>query len=429
MNARLFERERQDAEAFEMLAEIGREVAAVLDLDELLARIAQLTKRIVDYRTFGILLFNDVTQELEMKVAVQYGEKIALPKVPLGEGLVGYAALHREAVLVPDVSKDPRYIKVLDDVRSELAIPMLLQDRCIGVFDLESPELDAFSKRDMEILTLLASQAAVAIENARLYAEVSRNEARLEKELGFAKRVQAALLPTQLPKRLKGVDVAAQFAPARELGGDFYDFLMPESQTLIVALGDVSGKGVPAALYSVFAGELVRGRTFRRRFQPERSSPCNVLTSINAILHERQLEEYYCTLCYAVFDMKRRTLTMANSGLPYPVRSTAESTGLIELPGVPLGSFIGVTYDEVSFPLHSGDVYVFCSDGVSEAMNERHQEFTSPRLVDVVKQYRHLTAAQIAQQIVSSVAEHRAGFPPNDDMTIVVVKMTDLPEK
>jgi sigma-B regulation protein RsbU (phosphoserine phosphatase) len=349
--------------------------------------------------------------------------------VPLGEGLVGYAALHREAVLVPDVSRDPRYIKVLDDVRSELAIPMLLQDRCVGVFDLESPELDAFNKRDMEILTLLASQAAVAIENARLYAEVSKNEARLEKELGFAKRVQAALLPTQLPKRLKGVDVAAQFAPARELGGDFHDFLMPESQTLIVALGDVSGKGVPAALYSVFAGELVRGRTFRRRFQPERSSPCNVLTSINAILHERQLEEYYCTLCYAVFDMKRRTLTMANSGLPYPVRSTAESTGVIELPGVPLGSFIGVTYDEVSFPLHSGDVYVFCSDGVSEAMNERHQEFTSERLVEVVKHHRHLTAAQIVQEIVRSVAEHRAGFPPNDDMTVVVVKMTDLPEK
>ena len=107
-----------------------------------------------------------------MKVAVQYGEKVTLPKVPLGEGLVGYAALHREAVLVPDVSKDPRYIKVVDDVRSELAIPMLLKDRCIGVFDLESPELDRFTKRDVEILTLLASQAAVAIENARLYEEV-----------------------------------------------------------------------------------------------------------------------------------------------------------------------------------------------------------------------------------------------------------------
>ena len=396
---------------------------------ELLARIAQLTKRIVDYRTFGILLFNEPSRELEMKVAVQYGEKKAIPKVALGEGLVGYAALHREAVLVPDVSKDPRYIKVVDDVRSELAIPMLLQDRCIGVFDLESPELDAFSKRDVEILTLLASQAAVAIENARLYEEVSKNEARLEKELGFAKRVQAALLPTQLPKRLKGVDVAAQFAPARELGGDFHDLLMPESQTLIVALGDVSGKGVAAALYSVFAGELVRGRTFRRRFQPERASPCNVLTSINTILHERQLEDYYCTLCYAIFDMKRRTITLANSGLPYPIRATAESTSVIELPGLPLGAFVGVNYDEISLPVQSGDVYVFCSDGVSEAMNERQQEFTPERLLEIVKGARQLPAGQIVDRIVNAVAEHRAGFPPNDDMTVVVVKIGDLPEK
>ena len=425
VNAQLFEQQRHDAEAFELLAEIGREVAAVLDLEELLARIAQLTKRVIDYRTFGILLYNEPTKDLEMKVAVQYGEKVALPKVALGEGLVGYAALHREAVMVPDVSKDPRYIKVVDDVRSELAIPMLLKDRCIGVFDLESPELDAFTKRDVGILTMLASQAAVAIENARLYEELSANEARLEKELGFAKRVQAALLPTQLPKRLKGVDVAAQFAPARELGGDFHDFLMPESHTLIVALGDVSGKGVPAALYSVFAGELVRGRTFRRRFQPERSSPAHVLTSINTILHERQLEEYYCTLCYAVFDMKRKSLTMSNSGLPYPVRSTAEGTELIELPGVPLGAFVGVNYDDLTFPLHSGDVYVFCSDGVSEAMDEQNQEFTPARLVDVVRRSRDLSAAQITQNIVSAVAEHRAGFPSNDDMTVVAVKITD----
>ena len=424
VNARLFEQQRQDAKAFELLAEIGRDVAAVLDLDELLAHIPELAKRVIDYRTFGILLLNEDTKELEMKVGVQYGEKIDLPKVPLGEGLVGYAALHCEPVLVTDVSKDPRYIKVLEDVRSELAIPMLIKDRCIGVFDLESPELDAFTKRDIEILTLLAGQAAVAIENARLYEAVSANEARMEKELKFAKRVQAALLPSGIPKKVKGVDLAAFFAPARELGGDFHDFLVPESNTLIVALGDVSGKGVPAALYSVFAGELVRGRTFRRRFLPERSSPAAVLMSINTILHERQLEEYYCTLCYAIFDLKRRTVTLANSGLPYPVRASGDDTKLIEVPGVPLGSFFGVSYDEVSFPLTAGDVFVFCSDGVSEAMNRRSEEFTSARLVDVVSRHRHLGASEIVTAIQQAVAAHRAGFAPNDDMTIVAVKLT-----
>lgn len=423
VNARLFERERADSAAFEMLAEIGKEVAAVLDLDQLLSNIAQLTRRVVDYRTFGILLYDEARQELEMKVAVQYGEKFDIPKVRLGEGLVGYAALHRESVIVPDVSKDPRYIKVVEDVRSELAVPMLLKDRCIGVFDLESPELDAFSKRDMEILTLLASQAAVAIENARLYESVSASEARMEKELHIAKRVQAALLPSQLPKKLKGVDIAASFASARELGGDFYDFLVPDSNTLIVALGDVSGKGVPAALYSVFAGELVRGRTFRRRFMPEQSTPKAVLESINTILHERQLEEYYLTLCYVVFDLKRRTLTLSNSGVPYPVRATADGVAQIESPGVPLGSFYGSTYDEVVLPLGHDEVFVFCSDGASEAMNARSEEFTSAGIIKVVEASRALSAREIVHNIINAVEEHRAGAPPNDDMTVVAVRI------
>jgi sigma-B regulation protein RsbU (phosphoserine phosphatase) len=424
VNARLFERIRRDADAFETLAEIGRDVAAVLDLDELFTRIAQLTKTVIDYRTFGILLLNEERGELEMKLAVQYGEKVDVPRVRLGEGLVGYAALHREPVLVPDVSQDPRYIKVVPDVRSELAIPLMLKDRCIGVVDLESPELDAFSKRDVEILTLLASQAAVAIENARLYEEVRANEERLERELRFAQRVQTALLPAGPPKRLKGVDVAAAFAAARELGGDFHDFLSPESHTLVVAVGDVSGKGVPAALYSAFAAELVRGRTFRRRYMPERSTPAGVLSSVNTILHERQLEEYYCTLCYTVFDLKRRNLTLANSGLPYPVRCSGDSCAQIELAGVPLGSFPGSTYDEVTLALHPGDLFVFCSDGVFEAMNADGQEFTAARLLEVCAKVRDLPAAKVVEAIFAAVEQWRGGALPNDDMTAVAVKIT-----
>jgi sigma-B regulation protein RsbU (phosphoserine phosphatase) len=422
VNARLYEHSRRDADAFETLAEIAREVTSVLDLDQLFARIAQLAKRLIDYRTFGILLLNEAN-ELEMQLAVQYGEKVQVPRVKLGEGLVGYAALHREPVLVADVSQDPRYIKLVPDVRSELAIPLLLKDRCIGVVDLESPELDAFSKRDVEILSLLASQAAVAIENARLYEEVRANEERLEKEVRFAQRVQAALLPAGPPKRLKGVDLAAAFASARELGGDFHDYLAPESNTLVVAVGDVSGKGVPAALYSAFAAELVRGRTFRRRYLPERSSPAGVLASVNTILHQRQLEEYYCTLSYAIFDLKRRAITVANSGLPYPIRCTIEGCAQIELPGVPLGSFPGSTYDEVTYALHPGDVFVFCTDGVFEAMNPDGEEFTAARLIDVVSQSRELPARGIVENIFRGVAEWRGEAAPNDDMTAVAVKI------
>ena len=431
-NARLFEHERQYAGTLETLAEISGEFASILNLDELLTRIATLTRRLVDYRTFGILLLNDERQELEMKVAVRYGDKVTVPRMKLGTGLVGYAALHKETVLVPDVSKDVRYIKLVEDARSELVIPLLLQDRCIGVFDLESPELDAFKKSDAEILTLLASQAAVAIENARLYQTIRDNEARIEKELRFAQQVQEALLPTELPKRLKGVDVAARLAPARELGGDLYDFLSPEPNSFVVAVGDVSGKGVPAALYSAFVGELVRSRTFRRRYAPERFGPAGVLASMNTILNERQLESYYCTLCYAVFDLKRRQVVLANSGLPYPIRlrktdrpvDTDTTPETIELAGVPLGSFPGSTYDELALDLQAGDLFVFCSDGVFEANDLLLREFGSVRLMKVLEEVRDRPAKQIVDAIFTAVQEFRGEAQPNDDMTAVAVKIT-----
>ena len=425
VNARLFESEREYAETLETLAEIGREMSAILDLDELLTRLAHLVKRIINYRIFGIALLDESSEMLEMKLAIKYGDNPrALEPVKLGEGLVGYAALHKEPVLVDDVTQDPRYINVVEGVRSELVIPLLLKDRCIGVFDLESPELAAFSKKNVELLTLLASQAAVAIENARLYEAIRDNELRIEKELRFAQRVQMALLPQDLPKKLRGVDVAWHFDPARELGGDVYDFLSPEPHTLVVSVGDVSGKGVPAALYSAFVGELVRGRTFRRRLETRRSTPGVVLNAMNRILNERQLEEYYCTLCYAMFDLRRKQVTFANSGLPYPIRYTGGKAAQIPMPGMPLGSFPGSTYDEITLDLTLGDVFVFCSDGISEAFNEAGDEFGSARVIEVLEQTYQQPAKQIVGAIFGAMQAFRKDAEQTDDQTVVVVKIT-----
>ncbi len=423
-NARLFKSERQYVDTLETLAEIGREMSSILDLDVLLTRIASLTKRLIDYRTFGILLLNEATQELDMKFAVRYGEDATSKRVELGKGLVGWAALHKEPVLVADVSKDPRYLNLVPDARSELVIPMLIKDRCIGVFDLESPELDAFTKEHKELLTLLASQAAVAIENARLYEELRHKEERIEKELRFAQRVQMALLPTELPAELRNADVAARFAPARELGGDLHDFLVPEPDILVVAVGDVSGKGAPAALYGAYAAELVRSRTMRRRYTPDRFSVSGVLQTMNKILHERQLQEYYCTLCYAFFDFNHRVLTMSNSGLPYPIRCSEDECGQIELPGVPLGSFSGITYDEVTIPLKGGDVFVFCTDGIFETMSEENVELGARRVCDVIRAHRHETARAIVDAVFEATISFRGHAPQDDDMTAVAVKIT-----
>ena len=422
-NARLFKSERQYVDTLETLAEIGREMSSILDLDVLLTRIASLTKRLIDYRTFGIVLLNEATQELVMKFAVRYGEDLTLKRVKLGEGLVGWSAQHKEPVLVADVSQDPRYLNLVPDVRSELVIPMLIKDRCIGVFDLESPELDAFTKEHKELLTLLASQAAVAIENARLYEEVRRNEERIERELRFAQRVQLALLP-ELPADLDHADVAGRFAPAHELGGDLHDFLAPEPHILVVAVGDVSGKGAPAALYGAFAAELVRSRTMRRRYLPDRFSVAGVLDSMNRVLHERHLEEYYCTLCYAFFDFERRVLTMSNSGLPYPIRCAEDACGQIELPGVPLGFFPDITYDEVTIPLKRGDVFVFCTDGIFETVNAANEDLGTERICEVVHAHRHETARGIVDAVFEATSRFRGDAPQLDDMTAVAVKIT-----
>ena len=424
VTARLFESEREYGATLETMADVGREMSAILDLDELLTRLAHLLKRVIDYRIFGIALLNEESQLLELKVAIQYGDNPkAREPVKLGEGLVGYAALHKEVVLVSDVRKDPRYISAVEGVRSELVVPLLAKDRCIGVFDLESPEVGAFTKQHAELLTLMASQAAVAIENARLYESIRANEARFEKELRFAQRVQMALLPQELPKRLRGVDVSWHFDPARELGGDLCDFLSPEPNTLVVAVGDVSGKGVPAALYSAAVGEMIRGRTFRRRLEKERSTPASVLAGMNRILHERNLEEYYCTLCYAMFEFKKQTATFANSGLPYPIRCTSGKAAQIDMPGVPLGSFGTSTYEDVVVPLATGDVFVLCSDGISEAFDEAGKEFGSARVIEVVEKNCERTAKEIVGEVFGAVQLFCGDAEQSDDRTVVVVKI------
>ena len=427
-NARLFEFERKETAMLGTLVEIARDFAAILDLNLLLRRLAQLVKRVIDYRTFGIFLMRSdpggvAPDELELTVAVQYGESRALPRVKIGTGIVGYAALHREPVLVDDVSKDPRYIEFVADVRSELAVPLLLKDRCIGVFDLESPHLGAFDQRDAEMLTLLASQAAVAIENARLYETLQRSEERILREVRFAQRVQAALLPAEIPDRLSGLDVAARFEPATELGGDFYELLMPDDNTFVIAVADVSGKGVPAALYGAFAGELVRSRTYRRRFTSVRSSPAGVLASMNTILHERRLEEYYCTLCYAAVDQHSRVMTLANAGLPYPVRCNADGCHMLELAGLPLGSFEGSAYEEMSFDLREGDVWVWATDGVVDANDLEGREFGTGQLIQLVEQHRHESAQQIVDGIFAAVHAFRGPARTHDDMTVVALRV------
>ncbi|WP_291986815.1 GAF domain-containing protein [Luteitalea sp.] len=423
-NARLYSQAAKDARVFETLLEISREISSILDVDQLFERLAAATLKVIDYKAFAILLLNPQTQRLEIKhLATPYGINEKVTSIAVGEGLTGYAALHREVVVTGDVREDPRYIELFDTVTSEMAVPLLYQGDCIGVLDLSTDERDAFDASEVEFATLLGGQFAIAIQNARLYHELATNQARIERELRIAQRVQTALLPQEVPSRIRGLDVAARFDAAREVGGDFHDYLDPLANQLVVALGDVSGKGVPAALYSAFASELVRSRTFRKRYVSTAVTPSTVLQAMNTILHERGLLEMYCTLCYGLFDVKRRTVTVANSGVPYPLKMTpAGDIEWIDVTGVPLGSFPGIEYDECVIPYAKGDVFLFYSDGVSEAMNEAGDEFGREHIAEVMHTQRGRSAREIVDAIFEAVAAFRGDALQNDDITAVAVR-------
>ncbi len=423
-NARLYSQAAKNARVFATLLEISREISSILDIDLLFERLAAATLKLIDYKAFAILLLNPHTQRLDIKhLATPYGSNEKLTSIAVGDGLTGYAALHQEVVVSGNVHEDPRYIELFDTMTSEMAVPLLYQGDCIGVLDLSTDERDAFDESEVEFATLLGGQFAIAIQNARLYQELASNQSRIERELRTAQRVQTALLPQEVPLRIRGLDIAARFDAARELGGDFHDYLDPLANQLAVVLGDVSGKGVPAALYGAFASELVRSRTFRKRYVSTAVTPSTVLQAMNTILHERQLLEMYCTLCYALFDVKRRTVIVSNSGVPYPLKMTpGGDIEWIDVTGVPLGSFPGIEYDERIVPYGKGDVFLFYSDGVSEAMNAAGDEFGRDNIAEVMQARRGGTAREIVDGIFEAVAAFRGEALQNDDITAVAVR-------
>jgi len=416
-NATFYREARWYAGLLATLYEIGKETASILDLDELLQRVAEVVKRVIDYETFGILLLDEQTQELVVRKAVAYADAPEKPRIPLGQGLTGTAALTKEPILVGDVRADPRYLNLIPQTRSELVVPLVHKEKVLGVFDLESPVLNRFTDEHVKILTPLASQVAVAIENARLYESLRAKEARLEKDLDVARRIQGGLFPEKCPGG-PGWEASAHFVPAQVLGGDLYDFFDLGERVHAVAIGDVAGKGVSAALYGAFASGNVRARAF------ERHAPAELLRHVNNTLRRRGMDGLFCTLTYARFDFAARRLVLANSGLPYPLHYQAAHARCepLELPGLPLGTFDGSTYEEMTVELSPGDVFVFYTDGVTEAWSGT-EEYGTERLMRQVEAHATEPAGRIGEQILSDVGRFEGAASPADDITLIVVKV------
>ena len=224
-NARLYTRVSRQAKQLTLLTEISRELTSILNVDQLLKRVADLLTRIIDYEMFSILLLDPTEQLLQHRFSLRFKESVQRKnEIPVGEGLVGYAALTGQPVLVPDVSKDKRYIMANPETRSELCVPLIYKDKVIGVLDIEHTRRNFFNEDHVRIMTTMAAQVAIAIENATLYERIARQENRLEHDFALARELQFRLLPQKRPA-LKNAEIGARFSPARQIGGDLYDFL------------------------------------------------------------------------------------------------------------------------------------------------------------------------------------------------------------
>ncbi|MGC0775512.1 MAG: SpoIIE family protein phosphatase [Candidatus Acidiferrum sp.] len=416
-NARLFQRVSAQAETLLLLNEVGRETSSILDVEELLRRAAEQIKRVIDYQILSLMLYDEDQKVFRHRVDVKHGQRVqGKMRVAASEGIVGAAATLKEAVLVPDVTVDPRYLMVNPETRSELAIPMMHKGKVIGVLDLESPQLNYFTEDHVQTLSILAANLAVSLENARLYEQVARDEARLERDLQAAKRIQGALLRS-VPTEDFGLDLAARYLSAREVGGDLYDFLRYGPQQLGIALGDVSGKGTAAALYGAVAIGIMRS------LAPQKLQPAEMLKQMNQIVGERRIEGRFMTACFATWQKGRSKLRVANAGQSQPLLYKDGRCEKIALTGFPLGIFEEVSYDEWGVSLNPGDILVFHSDGISETSNSEGQFFGTEKLRLLIEQQNALSAAELADLIFREVEWFAQGAPLADDRTLVVAKV------
>ncbi len=429
-NARLYTRVSRQAQTLTVLHEISREITSILDPDDLLERIGTLLKRVIDFHMFTILLWSDKNEQFEHRFSTRYGERVVRERnIQMGQGIIGTAAQERAPILAPDVRKDPRYVNVHPETRSKLTVPLIYKGKVIGVIDLEHTRVNYYNEDHLRTLVTLAAQIAISIANARLYQRIHEEEQRMERDLDMARQVQLRLLPST-PPAAPNADIAASFSPARSIGGDLYDFIdytkEGGSHRTLFVLGDVSGKAAPAALYAALVSGILRSLASRHL------APHKLLSALNDQLQERKLDGQYVTMLLALWDDEARTLSLANAGSVQPLLVTrrgsltdALDVQTLQIEGFPLGLFPHATYDEMHMRLTPGDLVVFFSDGITDAVNSRGEDFGSERLKNLLQQ--HPTAATGAQSAIDAILEavttHQSGAEHFDDETLVVLSV------
>jgi sigma-B regulation protein RsbU (phosphoserine phosphatase) len=416
-NARLYTRVSRQAETLAVLNEISTELTSILDVDPLLAKVGQLLRRLIDYQMFTIMLLDEKGDTLITRYAWRFGYAQApMRRISVTSGLVGAAVREWRPINVPDVRKDQRYLPMNAETRSELVVPLFYKERVIGVLDLEHTRTAFFNEDHVRTLTTMAAQVAIAIENARLYQAVKRQEQQLERDIAMAREVQLRLLPTAPPVH-KHAEFAVSFLPARAIGGDLYDFLEYSPDQTAIVLGDVSGKAAPAALFAALVSGIMRSAA------QQKPAPAAMLAMLNDALQERRLDSQYVVMLFALWNDENQTLQVANSGAVQPIFCRSGESVTVKAEGFPLGMFPGATYEEFNVATQPGDAVVFVSDGILDAENEKGEMYGEERLSSLLCGNREQPAQHIAAAILSDVTQFQGAQDRFDDETIIVLRV------
>src|SRR6266852_2723221 len=359
-----------------MLLDITKTISRSLDLDEVLNLVMDTLDSLIPYDAAGIYLvkcsrpFTEWDEDTTDETCVFHTQAVRGYDIDdlhelhlkMGEGLIGHVAVSGKPYISDDVRKDPRYINARAVTKSEMVAPIISNNEVIGVFDLESDELHAYSNDDLEVLMLLSSQVAIIIEKVMLHEQLIEKK-RLEGQLEVARQVQLELLPASDPI-LPGYDISAYNFPTEEVSGDYYDWVRIFDDQIGLVIADVSGKGVPAALLMAFLRASLRAAT-HIGYSPQVS-----MAKVNYLLWESIERNQFVTAFYGILDATNRTLAYTNAGHNPPLLIDAEGIARFEeRGGVPLGMFRDTRYHEYYQTIEPGEMLVLYTDGVTEAQN------------------------------------------------------------
>lgn len=334
------------------------------------------------------------------------------------ESVLGWIMTYQRPLVVNDPANDPRFqgTRWDESVRSIICVPMVARSKLVGTLTIyNKKDEDGFTEADQRLVSILAAQSAQVLENARLHEEETALQ-QIQEELRLANQIQSKLLPQNMPV-LAGYDLAGTSSPARSVGGDFFDFVPMETNQLCFWVGDVAGKGLPAALTMATIQATLRGDTAATH------DVARILDRANRYLCSNTTRSTFVTLFLGILDAKKHEVSFGNAGHNRPLLfSSGEEPETLDYGDLVLGFAEQVEYSVQKVELRPGDVLVVYSDGINEAMNRSREQFGEQRLIETLSSIRTRSASEMVDSVVEQVQNHAGTAPQGDDLTIVVIK-------